>query len=117
MKIDNGFFLEDKGQPKVQIDYLKEAMAWAGNYANDVQLIEAMALNSEAYRICVLDMYRNFVSSGELVKLDNVSKDEKLTFWNESKRIFPDEMSDLKRKQLCIFLYFMSFIFEKYFIA
>ncbi len=117
MKIDNGFFWEEKKQQDTKTDYLKTAMQWAGTYANDVAFIEAMVFKSEPYRICVLDMYSHFVIKGELVKLENLTQQEKIEYWEETKRIFPDEATDTKRKQLCIFLYFMSFVFEKYFVA
>lgn len=117
MKIDNGFYLEEKKQDEFKIDHLKEGMSWAGRYANSVQLIESLVFKSEPYRYCVQDIYIRFVKVGELVAIEKLNPEDKRLFFDSSMKIFPEQVPEIHRKQLCIFLYFMNFMFEKYFVA
>lgn len=92
-----------------KIDHLKTMMKWSGEYANDMELVEGFVVRSKAYRTCIVDLYKRFVGSGELKALDE-NDDMDLD------SVFKDYDSSIKR-ELAIFLYLMSFIFEKYFVA
>lgn len=95
-------------------DYEKKAIDWASRYANDVQGIEKVVLNSEPYRYCVWGMYREFVIEGKIKAIEKISTEEREGIYAECNRLFPSAPKEA-RKQICIFLYFMNYIFENYF--
>lgn len=96
-------------------DYEKEAIEWAKRYANDIETTERVVGYSEPYRYCVVDLYKKFVDDGKLLRIEKIPQAEKGDLFNKSKELFPS-VSNEQRKSVCIFLYFMNFIFEKYFI-
>lgn len=96
-------------------DYEKRAIEWARDYANDISFTEKNIFESRPRRYCIIDMYKTFVRNKKLEKIELISQDDKNYWYNKSKEVFPQEMEKDLRRQLCIFLYFMNHIFDKYF--
>jgi len=101
----------------VKIEFTEEekwAIKYARGYADDVAGIEKFILGSQPRRFCIMELYKWFVRNKGLKKIEDLDIETKTTIYNDSKNIFPEQMDQVKRKQLCVFLYFMNYIFENY---
>lgn len=93
------------------------AIEWANLYANDVSVIESMLVRSKPFMCCVVDLYQRFVSAKKLMPIEKIEQDFKKELFTKSLQILPARTPDDNRKQVCVFLYLMAFIFEKYFVV
>lgn len=106
---------EEKVIVKVSFeDYEKKAITWARDYANDVAFEERMIYESSPRRFCIIGIYKQFLKNKKLERIELLNEEMKRNIYEDSKRIFPQDMTPDLRRQLCIFIYFMNFIFEKY---
>lgn len=97
-------------------DREKTIIAWAKDYANDVDRIEKHMIGNEPYRFCITDFYKWFIKEKGLTRLEDLPENEKKEIFDKSIEICSENVGDIVRKQICEFVYVMNHVFDKYFV-
>lgn len=98
-------------------EYESTAIEWARMYANDVATIEKIAAKSSPFLYCIMDIYKSFLDNCKMTMIENLPDEEKRILFDKSREVFPANTTPTRRKQYCIFIYLMSFVFDKYFVV
>jgi hypothetical protein len=89
---------------KIEFTYQEEfAIYVAKTYANNVEFVEKMILDSQALRWCLLDIYNWFVKNKGMAKFETLDE-ATISKLNGS------------YEQVSVCLWILNFIFETYFV-
>ncbi len=89
---------------KIQLTYQEEfAISVAKAYERDVEMGEKMIRDSAPLRCCLLDVYKWLVKNRGLEDYENVDQETKNKLLGSS-------------EQVCLCLWVLNFVFEKYFV-
>lgn len=96
-------------------EFESKAISWAKQYRKDTDAFEKVIGYSEPLRFCLIELYLDFAKEGKITRIEKLEEAHKKEIFDNAKQIFSDKVTKKNAKKICIIIYFLNFLFDKYF--